>query len=328
MPDLRFSVIVPTLGRATAAATLESLQNQSWPRDRFDVWVVCDGSAPSPELRAAAQRTGAEILQLETRSGPGAARNAGARRARGEILAFTEDDCVADRDWLLHAARRFDEEPGLDALEGATVVPGGRPVRRPSAEHPHYLPTNLFVRRTTFERVGGYCEDFFDATTGLYFREDSDFGFALEAAGARIVRDRTVVATHPAEHPRFLDPLRWARRYVMDPLLARRHPGAFADRIEVIRFGAFQVRRPFVRACVLAVIGLVVWLGGLVFHQAPIAVTGGAVAIAAWLAIWSKWKFDPRRLPLVPLLPFVLLGALAAGERRAARLALRQEHQA
>ena len=58
--------------------------------------------------------------------------------------------------------------------------------------------------------------------------------------------------THPVEHERFLDPLRWAARYEMDALLAARHPRAFRERIEVHRLGPLRVRRPIVRACVFA----------------------------------------------------------------------------
>jgi len=263
------------------------------------------------------------VVTLEARRGPGAARNAAARLARGEILAFTEDDCVPAPDWLANAARRFDEEPEIEVLDGLTEKPGGRPVRlRPGAE-PLYLPTNLFVRRARFEAVGGYCEDFFDAGSGVYFREDSDFGFTLEESGARIARDRTVRVTHPEEHAGFLDPLRWARRYVMDPLLARRHPERFDERIEVVALGPLRFRRPFVRACLLFVLGLGVAIVGLVARAAPVTTTGAVTAAAALLVLWAKWRFDPRRLPLVPVVPFVLLAALAAGEGRAATVVAR-----
>lgn len=323
-PAPRFSVIVPTIGReAGLRAALEALAAQSFPRGQFEILVAFDGVDPSAANEAACVAAGARVVRLDARRGPGAARNAAVGLARGEILAFTEDDCVADRDWLAHAARRFDEPPAPDVLEGLTEKPGGKPVRRRSGADPLYLPTNLFVRRERFAAAGGYCEDFFDAASGIYFREDSDLGFALEETGARIVSDRTVKVLHPDEHERFLDPLRWARRFVMDPLLARRHPKRFDERIEVLTLGPLRLRRPFVRACVLDVLGLVVMLAGLLMHAAPVTVTGGALAIAAMLAVWSKWNFDPRRLPVVPLVPFVLLAALAEGERRAARIAHR-----
>jgi hypothetical protein len=194
-------------------------------------------------------------------------------------------------------------------------------MRRMPGSHPLYLPTNLFVRRALFARAGGYCEQFFEPESGIYFREDSDLGFTLEALGARVARDRTVRVTHPEEHPRFLDPIRWARRFVMDPLLARRHPQRFAERIEVLELGAVRLRRPFVRACVLYLLGLALVVAALAARAAPIVATGTALALTMALAIWAKWRFDPRRLPLVPVVPFVLLASLARGERRAARIA-------
>jgi glycosyltransferase involved in cell wall biosynthesis len=321
-PAPRFSVIIPTLGReAGLRAAVAALTVQTYPRERFEILVAFDGIPPSHELKSALAAAGVQTTQLDRRLGPGAARNAAAKLARGEILAFSEDDCVADPDWLTSAARRFDEDSGLDVLDGLTVKPGGAPVRRREGNFPLYLPTNLFVRQTRFVEVGGYHEGYFDSVSGVYFREDSDLGFSLEAAGASVARDRTARVTHPDEHPGLLDPLRWARRYVMDPLLSRRHPDRFRDRIEVLALGRFRVRRPFVLASAVYLVGLAMTVVGLVIGVAPIAVTGITVVIAALLAVWAKWKFDPRRLPIVPLVPFVLAHALAKGELRARRIA-------
>jgi hypothetical protein len=106
----------------------------------------------------------------------------------------------------------------------------------------------------------------------------------------------------------------------MDPLLARRHPRRFDERIEVLALGPLRFRRPFVRACLLFVLGLAVMAGGMIADAAPIWVTGTIVSAAALLAVWAKWRFSPARLLVVPLVPFVLLASLAEGERRAARI--------
>jgi hypothetical protein len=190
-------------------------------------------------------------------------------------------------------------------------------VRRVAGAGLQYLPTNLFVRRDAFARAGGYREDYFDPETGVYFREDSDLGFTLEAQGARGGLEPRCRVVHPDEHPRFLDPLRWARRYEMDALLARRHPERFRERIESHRLGPFRIRRPVVRASL-----------GFVAALAAAAVAAGAgawgaaagllvLALAALVPVWAKWGLDPRRLPLVPLVPFALLAALLRGRRRA-----------
>ncbi len=315
-----FSVVIPSLGRARALeGTLAELARQSFPAERFETIVVLDGADPGGELGERLRARGVRLERLPRRAGPGAARNRGAALARGAFLAFTEDDCLPDRDWLLRAAWRFEQEPEIEVLDGRTERPGGRPLRVSPGEGPRYLPTNLFVRRELFERLGGYHGGFFDPRGGIYFREDSDFGFTLEAAGARIVVAPEVRVTHPDEHPGFLDPLRWARRYEMDALLSARHPGRFRDRIEVFHLGRLRIRRPIVAACAAVVACVLAALVLAALGRGGAARLVLALAVLLLIPIWAKWSFDPRRLPLVPLVPFVLVLAVLRGLPRARR---------
>ena len=182
----RFTVIVPTRGdERRLTPLLAALAAQTLPRDRWDLVIAFDGEAPSSVIRQRLEPLRATIVVTDRRRGPGTARNLGARDARGDVLAFTEDDCAPAPDWLAVAATRFAHGGELDVLEGATVLPDGAPARRRDGDALTWLPTNLFVRRPCFEGVGGYCERFFDARRGVYFREDSDFGFTLREAGAR-----------------------------------------------------------------------------------------------------------------------------------------------
>jgi glycosyltransferase involved in cell wall biosynthesis len=312
-----FSVVVPSRGDpAKLRALLEALDAQTLPRDRYETLIVLDGAAPAPELAARATRAGATLLELPERAGPGAARNLGAARARGAWLAFTEDDVAPAPDWLEQAARRIEREPALDAIEGLTQKPGGRLVHRHAGSHPLYLPTNLFVKRATFERAGGYCTSYYDAARGIYFREDADFGFTLEKLGARVAREPAARVTHPEEHPGYLDPLRWARRYEMDALLERRHPERFRERIEVHRLGPFTIRRPIVRASFLYVLALL-----LAAATAAAGLTGTAAwfagfAVLMFLIVWAKWRFDAVRLPVYLVVPFVMVRAVVRGYGR------------
>jgi glycosyltransferase involved in cell wall biosynthesis len=312
-----FSVIVPSLGGAGRLnATLDALAAQTLPAARREILIVLDGAKADDGIRARAAALGAKLIELNPRGGPGAARNAAAAEATGEWLAFTEDDCTPAPDWLERAAARIEREPGLDVLEGRTVKPGGARVHRHAGEHPLYLPTNLFVRRSTFLNAGGYHTGYFDAARGIYFREDSDLGFTLEAQGARIAREPLAVVEHPVEHTGFLDPLRWARRYEMDALLEARHPERFRDRIEVHRVGPFVIRRPIVRASILYVLALMLagatWAGGLPGTAAWFA----GFALLMLLVVWAKWRFDPLRLPVCLIVPFVLVTASLRGRGR------------
>jgi len=320
--DPLFSVVVPTRGDdSKLLPLLDALSRQTISPHRFEVLIAFDGVGPSDVVGDRLRGIGARAIVLPARRGPGAARNAGAREARGRWLAFTEDDCVPAADWLACAAERMERDPALQGIEGETITPTGRPVRRRDGAEPTYIPTNLFVARALFERVGGYSEQYFDAGSGIYFREDSDFGFMLEKAGAIVRVEPRARVVHPEEHPALLDPIRWARRYEMDPLLERRHPDQFRDRIEVARLGPFLIRRPFVRACWAVLLALGAAVGSALLHEEGLAAFWLIFACFALVALWAKWRFHPLRLPILPFVPFVLLAALARGRRRAARLA-------
>jgi GT2 family glycosyltransferase len=275
--------------------------------------VAFDGCPVEPAIRARLDQMEARAVSLPERRGPGAARNAGAREARGEWLAFTEDDCVPARDWLEQAAERIETGASVDVIEGETVSPGGAPVRRRDGMLPNYLPTNLFVRRDLFGALGGYCEQFFDAASGIYFREDSDFGFMLEEAGARVALLPGSRVIHPREHPGFLDPFRWARRYEMDALLARRHPARFRNRIEATRVGPFRLRRSILRASFAYVLALFCALAAVAAGHRGLATLLAGLALLPLILLWAKWRFQPARLPLLPIVPFVLVGAVIRG---------------
>ena len=312
-------MIVPTRGDPEKVPSLLlALDGQTLPRDRFEVILSFDGAAPDPAFASEITRRGWRAIADPRRAGPGAARNRAAREARGKYLAFTEDDCVPEPTWLERAAARLDREPSIDVLAGDTLLPDGSPARRPAGDRPHYLPTNLIVKREIFEKAGGYHEGYFDERSGVYFREDSDLGFTLEEAGAEIAREPTARVVHPHEHPRALDPVRWARRYEMDALLKRRHPERFRDRIEVHRIGPFVIRRPFVRASFAVVIAslaaVVAWAAG----EPGLAALLAVLALAALLPLWAKWKFSLWRLPAILAVPWVLVAAVLRGASRSA----------
>jgi glycosyltransferase involved in cell wall biosynthesis len=120
----RFSVVVPTHARAgQLARCLEALAALDYPRPQFEVIVVEDGGdGAALDLRERFRdRLDLTVLQ-QPRRGAAAARNAGASRARGEYLVFTDDDCAPPPEWLRVLATRLDRAPrcavGGRALNG------------------------------------------------------------------------------------------------------------------------------------------------------------------------------------------------------------------
>ena len=317
-------MIVPTLGDpARLGRLVDALAAQSFDRARWELIVAVDAPALDPAIARRIAALGGESRVARAGGGPGAARNRGAAAARGTWLAFTEDDCTPAPDWLERAAATIAREPGVEVVTGATFKPGGRPVHRQRGISPLYLPTNLFVRRDTYARAGGYCEDYYDPVSRVYFREDSDFGFTLEDIGARMVAAPDVRVEHPDEHPGFWDPVRWARRHLMDPLLAARHPLRFRDSIEVHRLGPLRLRRPIVRMCMAFVMAITAAAVATLFDALLLGGELGLVALAALMVIWAKWRFDPRRLPVLPVVPFMVVWSLLEGQQRAHRIMAR-----
>lgn len=109
-----FSIIIPTRNRPEQiAACVRSVAALDFPRDRYEVIVVDDGSDPPVSV------SGVSVIR-QPQSGPAVARNTGAARARGRFLAFTDDDCAPAPDWLQKLAVQFAARP--DRLIGGAVV--------------------------------------------------------------------------------------------------------------------------------------------------------------------------------------------------------------
>ncbi len=127
-------------------------------------------------------------------SGLSAARNAGAAAATGEFLAFTDDDCRPDHEWLARLAAVFADDrwsavggpnlppPPSTAAEAAVTAAPGAPshVMLDDEEAEHLPGCNLAVRRSDFMAIGGFDPDF--STAG----DDVDFCWRLRDAGKHL----------------------------------------------------------------------------------------------------------------------------------------------
>src|SRR5262249_30529626 len=116
------SIVIPTYRRPDRlAACLAALTRLEYPRERFETVVVDDGSGAAPDEVVDAARGSLDVTLVHAEhGGPAAARNAGAARAKGELLCFTDDDCAPAPGWLTAFAARFRASP--DAMLGGHTV--------------------------------------------------------------------------------------------------------------------------------------------------------------------------------------------------------------
>ena len=171
---------------------------------------------------------------------PRIARNRGIREARGHVVAFTDDDCIPEADWLEKAARHFDERP-LAGLEGRIRSdklgdPKWRTVSNIDFEGIGFMTANMFYRRDLLRRVGGFDERFQD------FREDTDLAWRVMEFG-EIPHARDVVVFHPP-HPATVEresQVERAKMFRLDPLLLERHPDKY---IQLIRMEGHYRYKP------------------------------------------------------------------------------------
>jgi glycosyltransferase involved in cell wall biosynthesis len=266
MDRLQFSVVIPTYNRKEGIlACLDALAHQSADPASFEVVVVDDGSLDGTSAALVGMKHPFVVQLLSNpHGGASAARNAGIAAARGEYVAFTEDDVVVEKDWLHNAALHL-ADGTVDVLEGRTVDnTTAKEVRRFEGKRlPSFIPCNLFVRRPLFARVGGFDPAFHDTSRGLYFREDADLGFRLIDAGCQVAIANDVVVGHPPQFLALGDCLRHARRYMFDPLLYKKHPLRFRQFIEVKRVLGLTIHRPQHYVALLYA-ALLVWLIGAV----------------------------------------------------------------
>lgn len=189
------SVIVPAHGRPEATrACIASLLALDYPAERLEIIVVDDASEPPLALSLAEMPV--RVLREERNIGQSAARNQGAEQARGELLAFIDNDCVAAVDWLRTLVPQFGD-PAVGIVGGRVLAPDPigqvacfEAVRSPldmgsvdsevgPGERVAYLPTcNVLVRRDLLLRQGGF-------DPSLRLGEDVDFVWRSLSDGTR-----------------------------------------------------------------------------------------------------------------------------------------------
>ena len=188
---LRFSVIVCTRnGSRTLEECLVSLENLRYPQ--FEIIVVDDGSTDASRQIIQSHPNIRYLFQEP--AGLSIARNTGANHATGEILAYTDDDCVVDRDWLTYLAVAF-RNPQYAAVGGPNIPPpaqnraqacviaapgGPAHVLLTDTTAEHVPGCNLAVRKSAFTEVGGFLPKYHAAG------DDVDFCWRLMERGMTI----------------------------------------------------------------------------------------------------------------------------------------------
>ena len=228
------SVVVPTYRRSDLLdRCLEALAAQEIDPSACEI-IVADDAASGATRQQVEGWAGLCAIPIryacpDASHGPAAARNAGWRASRGEVIAFTDDDCLPGPRWLSEGLAALAD--GAAAASGPVVVPiPERPTdyERDAAglERAEFVTANCFVRRDVLAAVGGFDERYASA-----WREDSDLQFTLLARGDRIVRAPGAVVVHPVRPAPWGVSLRQQRKSQFNALLFKKFPESYRRRI-------------------------------------------------------------------------------------------------
>lgn len=182
------SVVVPTRDRP--ALLTQCLASLSKTRGIGEVIIVDDGSSQDAAniVAAAAARHGYTLLRDHSSRGPAAARNRGWSHASGDLIAFTDDDCVVDEGWLEALSAALEAAPSQVAGVGGKVLPATpglvsdymtlHRILEPPRSLSYLVTANACFRRSALRAVGG-----FDEAVRTPGGEDPGLCFALRRLG-------------------------------------------------------------------------------------------------------------------------------------------------
>lgn len=296
------SVVVPTCGRPfLLQRCLEALAAQSLEPRRYEIVVADDGRESSAEQVVALMRGRGRLrihyLPVTHHHGPAAARNLGWRVARGRLIAFTDDDTIADRHWLEWGIAAFSE--GVAGVWGRIVVP--LPATPTDYERDvaglsrsEAATANCFYRRSVLEATRGFDECFETA-----WREDSDLFFTVLERCGRVIHEPRAVVVHPVRPASWGVSLSQQRKSMYNALLYKKHPRLYRERIQ-----AKPPTRYYAAVCGASMVAT-----GLVSG----ASSWSAIGTSLWLLITAHFcaeRLHGTRRSVIHILEMALTSAL------------------
>ncbi len=212
----KISVVIPAFNAAgTLANCLAALRRQVDVPAPFEVIVVDDGS---DDATAEEARRFGVTLRRQSHAGPAAARNRGIQAACGELIFFTDADCIPADDWLAAMAQPFMTWPQVAGCKGVYVTRQRELIARfaqmefemkyramASRETIDFVDTySAGYRRSVLLAAGGFDSSFPGAA------EDAELAFRLAARGEHLILNQAAVVWHHHPHTLF----RYLRRKV------------------------------------------------------------------------------------------------------------------
>ncbi len=202
------SVIIPVLNDSERLnICLEALEKQSYPKSLYEVIVVDNGSDENV-YELASKFANARVVN-ETRVSSYAARNKGISIAKGDIIAFTDSDCIPAQDWIERGVANLLKVPNCGLIAGKIDIfyqNPGKPTAVELYESVIAFPqkyfvevmrfgatANVFTTKTVIEHVGKFNEK-------LKSGGDTEWGQRVFSSGFKLCYADDTCITHPGRY--------------------------------------------------------------------------------------------------------------------------------
>ncbi|MCK5708436.1 MAG: glycosyltransferase [Candidatus Aureabacteria bacterium] len=229
------SVIIPTYNREVSLIrTIKNILKGKIPENDYEIIVCDDGSTDNTKILIKdlmKVHSSIKYIQLTHTGNPAKVRNAGLKKAKGTIIAFTDNDTLPNEEWLMNGIKHFTNKDiagveGYICTDKLLIRNWYAPVkdRRSEKDNPHswygYFLANMFYKKEILEKIGGFDESFIT-------NEDIDIAWRVLSFGKIIFDEDVSVFHYPVKKERkeFLSFLKDRRIY--DALLFKKHSDNF-----------------------------------------------------------------------------------------------------
>lgn len=190
MQNIKVSIVIPTYNRANSLKeTIESLFAQTYPSNLFEIIVCDDNSNDNTEeiVKKLMNETQHNLKYIKVKSqikGPGKVRNAGISQSLGEIIGFTDDDCIVSKDWIEIAVRCFELNKEICGVSGSVTTIGDCKNKKFTiprrvdilSDTGSYVTSTVFYRKDVLLEVGSFDTD-------MRYWEDIELGWRIKKKG-------------------------------------------------------------------------------------------------------------------------------------------------
>lgn len=281
------SIVIPTYQRPILLKRcLDLLVMQTFPTCRYEIIVVSDGRDSTTKNMIESNYKDSnnnpliKFIELQSKKGPAAARNEGWKSATGQLIVFTDDDCVPCIYWLQALWAAFPYEQ-FWAGSGKIIVPlPSRPTDYEKniarMETASFITANCCCTKEALELVNGFDERFLVA-----WREDTDLEFNLKRQGIPIKKIPDAIVVHPVRKAPWGISLKEQKKTMYNVLLYKKFPEFYKKMVQ---------SHPPWHYYIMILTFILFWVDWLLFPITGILLFLGGI----WLITFSRFAY--RRL--------------------------------